>query len=81
MSDDQTASAGSEPACRPGSTPGRGTGETLSVCFQTPQSPPAYARPEPARVATSSERRRLSASARVFDGDDRASEPGAVIRE
>ncbi len=28
MSDDQTASAGSEPACRPGSTPGRGTGET-----------------------------------------------------
>jgi hypothetical protein len=31
MSDDQTASAGSEPARRPGSTPGRGTGETQNA--------------------------------------------------
>jgi divalent metal cation (Fe/Co/Zn/Cd) transporter len=38
MSDDQTASAGSEPACRPGSTPGRGTHETLSVFLRTMQS-------------------------------------------
>ena len=30
MSDDQTASAGSEPTCRPGSTPGRGTSEDAS---------------------------------------------------
>src|SRR5262245_30117626 len=35
MSDDQTASAGSEPACRPGSTPGRGTGETDGGCCRT----------------------------------------------
>jgi hypothetical protein len=38
MSDDQTASAGSKPACRPGSTPGRGTHETLSVFLRTMQS-------------------------------------------
>ncbi len=67
-----------EPACRPGSTPGRGTGETDIVCCPVvPSALPGVGIDPSPGVATSLERRGL-ASTRILDVHDRAFSRAAV---